>query len=47
MKEYYAPIKQPGRSGVKISIPTWVPLAKMYKFERLPDGSLNYSPVIQ
>ena len=46
MKEYYAPIKTPGKSGVKITIPSWVILAKMYRFERMPDGSLVYTPVI-
>lgn len=45
MKEFYSPIVGKGNSGTKITIPRWVPLAKLYKFEKLPDGSLNYSPV--
>jgi hypothetical protein len=46
MKEYYSPIKTKGRSGIKITIPNWVIVADVYKFERMPDGTLTYTPVV-
>jgi hypothetical protein len=47
MKEYYSPIKTKGRFGIKITIPNWVQVADVYKFEYKPDGSLIYIPVVQ
>lgn len=47
MKEHYSPIKTNGRKGAVITIPVWVPLAKMYRFEVTPDKKLVYVPVIE
>ena len=47
MKEHYSPIMRTGKHGATITIPHWVPLATLYKFERRPDGSLIYVPVVQ
>jgi hypothetical protein len=46
MKEHYSPIIGKGHSK-KITIPSWVITAKLYKFEVTPDGSLLYTPVIR
>jgi len=47
MKEHYSPLKTAGKTGTKITIPSWVPLAKLYKFEITPDKKLVYTPVIE
>jgi hypothetical protein len=48
MKNYFEPIKTLGRSGIKITIPMWaLPVASAFKFEKLPDGTLQYKPVIR
>jgi hypothetical protein len=46
MKEHYSPIKQKGKNGAVITVPAWVPMAKMYRFELTPDKKLLYTPVI-
>jgi len=46
MKDHYSPVIKADRSKV-ITIPIWVPVAQLYKFELLEDGTLFYTPVIQ
>ena len=45
MKSIYEPFKN-GKTGHKITIPSWVPVAKAYKFELTPDRRLIYTPVV-
>ena len=48
MKDHYSPSKKgKGKAGAVITIPGWVPLAKLYHFEFTPDKKLIYSPVIE
>jgi hypothetical protein len=46
-KTLYQPLKTPGKSGIKITVPNWVPVAKAYKFEFTPDKKLVYTPVME
>jgi hypothetical protein len=47
MKDHYGPIKTKGKTGAVITVPAWVPLAQMYRFEYTPDKKLVYVPVIE
>jgi len=48
MKDHYSPISRgKNQKGATITIPGWVPLAQMYRFEYTPDKKLVYVPVIE
>jgi hypothetical protein len=44
MQSYYKPIGD-DKQGYKLTIPAIVQKADLYKFEQLPDGTLQYTPV--
>jgi hypothetical protein len=50
MKKFYEPIKTSSATGktcsAKITIPSWVILAKVYEFEVDATGRLVYTPVV-
>jgi len=44
MNLYYKPIGD-SKQGYRLTIPAIVKKADLYKFEQLPDGTLQYTPV--
>jgi hypothetical protein len=43
MQNFYKPIGN--EKGNRITIPAYVKIAELYKFQELPDGTLQYTPV--